>query len=73
MAVEGHLGAESAGAWHASGQAALSQVLRAIEQRRWQLPSAIELWDWYQDVLLAVNSDEEGSLDRLIGGEGCAP
>eukprot|EP00913_Durusdinium_trenchii_P033774 g31617.t1 len=48
-------------------EAALKQVLLAIQRRTLLLPQGPELWEWYRSVLATVNSEEETSLERLIG------
>ncbi|CAK9115618.1 Hypothetical protein (Fragment) [Durusdinium trenchii] len=64
---EGDFTAESARSWRWSGEAALKQVLLAIQRRTLLLPQGPELWEWYRSVLATVNSEEETSLERLIG------
>ncbi|CAJ1358873.1 unnamed protein product [Effrenium voratum] len=59
--------ADSAQRWRASGEAALKQVLSALQRKALVLPQGPELWEWYRSVLETVNSEEELSLERLIG------
>jgi len=64
---EGNFAAASAQRWRHSGEAALQRVILAIQRRGLLLPHGPELWEWYRSVLLTVNSEEDASLDRLIG------
>lgn len=64
---KGNFAAASARSWRISGEAALKSVLLAIQRRALLLPNGLELWEWYRSVLLTVNSEEDTSLERLIG------
>eukprot|EP00438_Fugacium_kawagutii_P003878 Skav215227 [mRNA] locus=scaffold341:278108:283897:- [translate_table: standard] len=64
---KGNFTAVSAQRWRQTGEAALKRAIVAIERRASLLPHGPELWEWYQSVLWTVNSEEDTSLERLIG------
>jgi len=54
--------------WRTSGEVVLQRVLDALDRRSSSFPrGGPELAEWHQSVVETVNSEDDGSLGRLIG------